>query len=123
MILFVAVMCRVRLGSLRSMMRGVLLVTARGVRMVGGLFMRPRLMMFGRFLVMVRGFYVVICCVAMMAGCFIGHRVLLSPELAIDRGIVAAESARESLQSRRNSSVSATSETCNRLRELVRFSL
>jgi hypothetical protein len=67
-------MCCVRFGSFRDVVRGVLVMTASGARMVGGLFMGACLMVLGRFVVMVRGLFVVIRGVTMMASCFVGHR-------------------------------------------------
>jgi hypothetical protein len=52
---------------------GMDVVTVRQVRVVGGLFVIPRLVMRGGFVVVARSVFQMLCCLRVMTGCFVGH--------------------------------------------------
>jgi len=68
-----AVMVSVVFASLFGMMRGVVEVPFGDVRVVAGLFMIARFMVFGGVAMVFGGEFVVLCCLAMMICCFYGH--------------------------------------------------
>jgi hypothetical protein len=75
--LFAAVLLDVRLCRLGRMMRGVLVMAARGVSVVRRLLMRTRIVMLCGFAMMLRSLFMVVCSLSMIGSCFLRHGVLL----------------------------------------------
>ena len=64
---------RVQLGRFRRMMGCVVEVTLRRVSMMSRFLMVGSVMVFCRFMMMLGGMFVVLCCFAMVFCCFFGH--------------------------------------------------
>jgi hypothetical protein len=71
-------MFRVRLGGLRSMVRGVMQMSLRCMRMVGGQFVISRFMVLRGFAMVSSRMFVVFSCRLMMLCCLLGHLSSLS---------------------------------------------
>ena len=65
------------LASLFGVMRGVMAMTACGVRVVGCFFVVSALVVFSCFAVVPRGVSMVFCRVLVVFGCFLGHGCIL----------------------------------------------
>jgi hypothetical protein len=74
----VAVRFHVVLGGLFGVLLGVDVVSVRQVGVVSGGFVVAVLVMLGGFVVMARSVLVVLRCLLVMLGCFVGHEEFLS---------------------------------------------
>jgi hypothetical protein len=63
--------------GLCGVMRGMLMVSSRGMRMMRRLFMSARLVVLRGLVMMPRRFFVVLCRMAVMGGGFLRHGCLL----------------------------------------------
>jgi hypothetical protein len=67
----------VRLTGFLGVVRRVMTMTTGSVRVMGGLFMLPALVIFSGFGVVSRCMCVVLCCVFMVFCCLLGHGAVL----------------------------------------------
>ena len=76
-VLLLPVFFHVRLAGFLGVVRRMMTVTTGSMRVMGGLFVLPGLVIFSGFGVVSRCVCVVLCCVFMVFGCLLGHGTVL----------------------------------------------